>query len=60
MTTINKMTYDDRNPGPVWDRLNKVAGFNRLMEFKPSGLAKDNPNYHVPNSQFRYVLIRNV
>ena len=54
------MTYDDRNPGPVWDRLNKVAGFNRLMEFKPSGLAKDNPNYHVPNSQFRYVLIRNV
>jgi len=38
----------------------KVAGFNRLMEFKPSGLAKDNPNYHVPNSQFRYVLIRDV
>jgi hypothetical protein len=30
MTTKNKMTYDDGNPGP------NVAGFNRLMGFKPS------------------------
>jgi hypothetical protein len=37
-----------------------VAGFNRLMGFKPSALAKDIPNYHVPNSLFRYVLIRDV
>ena len=37
-----------------------VARFNKLMGFKPSALAKDNPNYHVPNSLFRYVLIRDV
>jgi len=37
-----------------------VAGFNMLMGFKPSTLAKDIPNYHVPNSLFRYVLIRDV
>ena len=34
-----------------------VAGFNRLMKSKPSTLAKDNPNYHVPNSLFRYVCL---
>jgi len=35
-----------------------VAGFNRLMGSKPSALAKENHNYHVPNSLFRYVLIK--
>jgi len=35
-----------------------VARFNRSKGSKPSALAKDNPNYHVPNSLFRYVLIR--
>jgi hypothetical protein len=37
-----------------------VAGFKGLMGSKPSALTKDNSNYHVPNSQFRYVLIRDV
>jgi hypothetical protein len=37
-----------------------VAGFNRLMGSKPFALAKDNPNYHVPNSLFRNALIIDV
>jgi hypothetical protein len=37
-----------------------VAGFNRSKESKPSAVATDNPNYHVPNNLLRYVLIRDV
>jgi hypothetical protein len=37
-----------------------VAGFNRLMGFKPSALAKDNLNYHVPNSLLRNASIIDV
>jgi hypothetical protein len=37
-----------------------VAGFNRSKGSKPSAVATDNPNYHVPNNLLRYVLIRDV
>jgi hypothetical protein len=29
-----------------------VAGFNRSKESKPSAVATDNPNYHVPNNPY--------